>query len=94
MRMKASGRSIAFRGPPSSKHWVWTCRSRGSSACNSRRFAFGLIFDGNIQSLPGYFVYDAAVNRAVSVDARGMIKALKMVYQADAIVAELTAGAK
>ena len=54
----------------------------------------GLIFDGNIQSLPGYFVYDAAVNRAVSVDARGMLEALKVVYKADAVVAELVAGAK
>ena len=49
-----------------------------------------MIFDGNIQSLPGYFVYDAAVNRAVSVDARGMLEALKGVYKADAIVSELT----
>jgi hypothetical protein len=52
----------------------------------------GLIFDGNIQSLPGYFVYDAAVNRAVSVDARGMLEALRNVYKANWIAAELTAG--
>ena len=66
----------------------------GSPVINVKGELVGLIFDGNIQSLPGYFVYDAAVNRAVSVDARGMLEALKMVYQADAIVAELTAGAK
>ena len=50
----------------------------------------GLIFDGNIQSLPGYFVYDAAVNRAVSVDSRGMLEALRKVYKANWIADELT----
>jgi len=61
----------------------------GSPVINARGELVGLIFDGNIQSLPGYFVYDGAVNRAVSVDARGMLEALKVVYQADAIVKEL-----
>ena len=49
-----------------------------------------MIFDGNIQSLPGYFVYDAAVNRAVSVDSRGMLEALRKVYKANWIADELT----
>ncbi len=62
----------------------------GSPVINATGELVGLIFDGNIQSLPGYFVYDAAVNRAVSVDARGMLEALKSVYKADAIVAELS----
>jgi S1-C subfamily serine protease len=61
----------------------------GSPLINARGELVGLTFDGNIQSLPGYFVYDGAVNRAVSVDSRGMLEALKVVYQADAIVAEL-----
>lgn len=61
----------------------------GSPVINAAGELVGLIFDGNIQSLPGYFVYDAAVNRAVSVDARGMLEALKVVYKANAIVREL-----
>lgn len=65
----------------------------GSPVINAKGELVGLIFDGNIQSLPGYFVYDGAVNRAVSVDARGILEALKVVYKADAIVAELSAGA-
>ena len=65
----------------------------GSPVINARGELVGLIFDGNIQSLPGYFVYDSAVNRAVSVDSRGMLEALKTVYKADAIVSELTATA-
>lgn len=63
----------------------------GSPVINVNGELVGLIFDGNIQSLPGYFVYDGAVNRAVSVDARGILEALKVVYKADAIVKELVA---
>ncbi len=66
----------------------------GSPVINAKGELVGLIFDGNIQSLPGYFVYDAAVNRAVSVDARGMLEALKVVYKADAIVNELAHSAR
>ena len=61
----------------------------GSPVINARGELVGLIFDGNIQSLPGYFVYDGAVNRAVAVDVRGMIEALRKVYGAEALVGEL-----
>jgi len=62
----------------------------GSPVINVKGELVGLIFDGNIQSLPGYFIYDAAVNRAVSVDARGMLEALRVVYKANALADELT----
>jgi hypothetical protein len=62
----------------------------GSPVINARGELAGLIFDGNIQSLPGYFVYNGAVNRAVAVDARGILEALRAVYKADGLVAELT----
>jgi hypothetical protein len=65
----------------------------GSPVINAKGDLVGLIFDGNIQSLPGYFVYDQSVNRAVSVDARGMIEALRSVYKADGIAGELTSSA-
>jgi len=61
----------------------------GSPVINLKGELVGLIFDGNIQSLPGYFVYDAAVNRAVSVDSRGMLEALRQVYNASWIADEL-----
>jgi len=61
----------------------------GSPVINAKGELVGLIFDGNIQSLPGYFVYDGAVNRAVSVDARGMLEALRTVYKANWIADEL-----
>jgi hypothetical protein len=62
----------------------------GSPVINVRGELVGLIFDGNIQSLPGYFIYDGAVNRAVAVDVRGMTEALRKVYQAESLVSELT----
>ena len=61
----------------------------GSPVINVKGELVGLIFDGNIQSLPGYFVYDQAVNRAVSVDARGILEALKVVYKANWVADEL-----
>src|SRR5688572_16269240 len=64
----------------------------GSPVINVKGELVGLIFDGNIQSLPGYFVYDAAVNRAVSVDSRGMLEALRKVYGATSLADELTGG--
>ena len=64
----------------------------GSPVINVKGELVGLIFDGNIQSLPGYFIYDEAVNRAVSVDARGMLEALRAVYKANWVADELTGG--
>ena len=64
----------------------------GSPVINVKGELVGLIFDGDIQSLPGYFVYDAAVNRAVSVDTRGMLEALRVVYKATAVADELVGG--
>ncbi len=61
----------------------------GSPVVNRQGELVGLIFDGNIQSLPGYFVYDAAVNRAVAVDSRALLEALRKVYRADRIVNEM-----
>jgi hypothetical protein len=61
----------------------------GSPVINKNAEIVGLIFDGNIQSLPGDFYFDGAINRAVSVDVRGMFEALRKVYHADAVVSEL-----
>jgi hypothetical protein len=52
----------------------------------------GLVFDGNLPSLGGSFWYDESVNRAVSVDSAVLLAALKDVYHARALVAELTGG--
>jgi hypothetical protein len=49
----------------------------------------GLIFDGNIESLAGDFVYDGARNRAAAVHTAGMIEALRKIYNAGALADEL-----
>jgi hypothetical protein len=64
----------------------------GSPVVNSELQAVGLIFDGNIESLPGDYIYDSRYNRAVAVDVRGMLEALDDVYDADRLVLELTTG--
>jgi peptidase S46-like protein len=63
----------------------------GSPTINQNGELVGLIFDGNIQSLVGDFMYDPSVNRSISVDSRGMLEVLKKVFNANEIVAELTA---
>jgi hypothetical protein len=50
----------------------------------------GLIFDGNLDSLAGDVVFDGTRNRATSVDARGMLEAMRKVYGADSLVDEMT----
>jgi Peptidase S46 len=62
----------------------------GSPVVNRDNEIVGLIFDGNIQSLVLDFGYDDRVARAVSVDSRGIIEALKSIYSAGRLVNELT----
>ncbi len=62
----------------------------GSPMINRNKEAVGLIFDGNIESLPGNFIFDEESNRTVSVHAGGIHAALKYVYKADRIVKELS----
>lgn len=62
----------------------------GSPVVGANGELVGLVFDGNITSLPNRFLYDETTARAVSVDSAGMLEALKNVYGADALVAELT----
>jgi hypothetical protein len=64
----------------------------GSPVLNQNLELVGLIFDGNIESLPGDYIYDPRVNRAVAVDSRGILEALDDIYDADRIVLELTTG--
>lgn len=49
----------------------------------------GLIFDGNIESLAGDYVYNKENNRSVSVHTAGMTEALRKLYGAAKPVDEL-----
>jgi len=62
----------------------------GSPVFNKDAEIVGLLFDGNVQSLIGDYVYDETQNRSICVDSRGMIEALRKVYGANEIVNELT----
>ncbi len=62
----------------------------GSPVIDRKGELVGLIFDGDIDMLPGNYFYDDKANRGVSVDARGLLYALDKVYGATGLVAELT----
>jgi hypothetical protein len=61
----------------------------GSPVLNRDLQVVGLVFDGNIEGLPGDYIYLEDRARAVAVDARGILEALRSVYKADRIVQEL-----
>jgi len=61
----------------------------GSPVVNREGELVGLIFDGNIESLAGDFVYDGTKNRAVAVHSAGMIEGLRKLYGAGALADEL-----
>ena len=61
----------------------------GSPVVNREGEMVGLIFDGNIESLAGDYVYDGAKNRAVAVHSAGIIEGLRKIYGAGALADEL-----
>jgi formate dehydrogenase maturation protein FdhE len=61
----------------------------GSPTVNKNGEVVGIIFDGNIESLPWNFAYSDTQGRAVSVDSRGIQEALRKIYGATALADEL-----
>ena len=61
----------------------------GSPVLNKAGEVVGIIFDGDAQSLPWNFAYDDTLGRAIQVDSRGILEALRDVYNAGALADEL-----
>lgn len=64
----------------------------GSPVVTTDLNVIGLIFDGNIESLPGDIIYDPTTNRSVSVSTAGLLEGLEKIYKADRLAKELEAG--
>jgi Peptidase S46 len=62
----------------------------GSPVVNRNNEFVGIIFDGNIQSLPWDYQFDDRVGRAVAVHSAGILDALRKVYGVNGLVKELT----
>jgi hypothetical protein len=61
----------------------------GSPLVNLNGEIVGLLFDGNIESLSGDFIYSDEVSRSVSVRAEAIVEVLRHIYGAQRIVDEL-----
>jgi hypothetical protein len=66
--------------------------SSGSPVVGRNLEIVGVAFDGNLESLPGAYLYRPDVQRAVSVDVRGILHSLDVLYDMDRLVSELTTG--
>ena len=64
----------------------------GSPVINEKAQIVGLAFDGNIQSLPGNFIYTPEENRMVAVHSAGLLEAVKHLYKATRLSDELENG--
>ena len=74
-------------------NFIATCDSiggnSGSPVVNRKGEFSGVLFDGDIQSLPARFVYSDDQNRSVMVHSLGIIEALTKIYNAQPLVNEL-----
>lgn len=64
----------------------------GSPVVNRNGEFVGIIFDGNLQSLPWDYAFDDKQGRATSVDSASIIEGLDKVYHAKGLVKELLDG--
>jgi hypothetical protein len=77
-------------------NFVSTCDiiggNSGSPVVNRAGEFVGIIFDGNLQSLPWDYAFDDKQGRATSVDSAAILEGLDKVYHAKELVRELLEG--
>ncbi|MBV9084339.1 MAG: S46 family peptidase, partial [Acidobacteriaceae bacterium] len=61
----------------------------GSPVVNRAGELVGLVFDGNIESLAGDWIYDERTNRTVSVHTAGITEALRKLYNVRPLLSEI-----
>jgi len=66
--------------------------SSGSAMINKDAEVIGIAFDGNVQGLPGNFIFRTEVNRTVGVHSSGIMEVLENIYNLNRISEELKSG--
>jgi hypothetical protein len=61
----------------------------GSPTVNTKGEVIGILFDGNIESLPNRFVYTDEVSRSVHVASQAIVEALRKVYKTNRLLSEI-----
>jgi hypothetical protein len=64
----------------------------GSPVINIKGELVGLAFDGNMESLPGDFIYTPENNRMICVHPKGITESLYKIYKADRLANEIIEG--
>jgi hypothetical protein len=65
----------------------------GSPMINKNKEVIGLVFDGNMESLPGEYIFaEDKGNRTISVHSSGILEGLRGIYHLNRIADELVAG--
>ncbi len=64
----------------------------GSAIINTKAEVVGAVFDGNMESLTGNFIYTTEANRTVSVASQGILEILQNITGAKRIAEELKLG--
>jgi hypothetical protein len=67
--------------------------AHGGPLLNTSLQLVGVVFDGNVQSAAGQYLFLPDRMRTVAVDVRGILEGLSPVYGADRLVQEMTGGA-